>query len=181
MKKREESPKPMEKQGGQDPRLKAGECGQTPELKDRRVLNPMVVGEERAGDLKLAEERMVFATMLMVEQQSRLNPWLTEEGMESPQPRERVWDPKPVTEDCTGATMLREKKSAQNPRQTGVENTRELKLREERVTVRQRVQVEECIPNGKWGARDTSGLRWYDSTLGELYATFSEMKVRMQV
>ena len=158
MKKREESPKPMEKQGGQDPRLKAGECGQTPELKDRRVLNPKVVGEERAGDLKLAEERMVFATMLMVEQQSRLNPWLTEEGMESPQPRERVWDPKPVTEDCSGATMLREKESAQNPRQTGVEMVRGSKLAEEKLTGIQSVWKlrEESIPHGTWEARPTS-------------------------
>ena len=85
-----------------------------------------------------------------------LNPWLMEDGVESPMLRERVRGLKPVRKDCCGAMMLREKQGVQNPRQTGVENTRELKLGEERVTVRQSVQVEECIPNGKWGARPTS-------------------------
>ena len=57
-----------------------------------------------------------------------LNPWLMEDGVESPMLRERVGGLKPVRKDCCGAMMLREKQSVQNPRQTGVEDTRELKL-----------------------------------------------------
>ena len=53
---------------------------------------------------------------------------------------------------------LRERQSAQNPRQTGVEMVRGLKLAEEKLTGIQSVWKlrEESIPHGAWEARPTS-------------------------